>query len=96
MPFLFSEATLELKDAVNAVERRADHCFQLLRLLKRAGERSEVGAPYRHGLGVGSYRQQKSGPNSPLHKVRMVSLDRCTIGFKCVLLTTVNQVSRLS
>jgi hypothetical protein len=83
MPFLFSEASLELKDSVDAVERRADQCFQLLRLLKRPANEATWALLTAMALELET-RQQKSGPNSPLHKVRMLNLDRCTIGFKFI------------
>ena len=83
MPFRISEASDELKAAVQAVEDRADGCYALFRLLKRPANaaRWALLTAMAHQLEIWLERY---GPESPQHNVRIVSLDRCTSGFKFI------------
>jgi hypothetical protein len=83
MPFLLSEATSELKRAVQDVEDLADKCYELLRLLRRPANEARWSLLTAMALEL-EMRQQKFGPNRPFHKIAMVVLDRCACGFKFV------------
>src|ERR1700685_1531067 len=83
MPFLLNEASVELKGAVQVVENRADKCYELLRLLKRPANEARWSLLTAIALEL-EVRQQKFGANRPLHKIAMVTLDRCTCGFKFI------------
>jgi len=83
MPFLLNDASIELKSAVQAVEDRADKCYELLRLLNRPANEARWALLTAMALQLEVWQQQ-FGPNSPNHKIRMVNLDRCTCGFKFI------------
>jgi hypothetical protein len=83
MPFLHDAASPELRKAVQDVEDRADKCYELLRLLKRPANEARWALLTAMALEL-ELRQQKFGANSPLHKIAMVTLDRCTCGFKFI------------
>src|SRR5882672_2851752 len=83
MPYLKSDASLELKNGVQAVEDRADKCYELLRLLKRPANvaRWALLTAMAHQL---EELQQRFGAYSSNHRIRMVILDRNTCGFKFI------------
>jgi hypothetical protein len=83
MPSLLNDASLELKNAVQAVEDRADKCYELLRLLKRPANEARWALLTAMALQLEVWQQQ-FGAYSPSHKIRMVNLDRCTCGFKFI------------
>jgi hypothetical protein len=83
MPFLVTDAPLELKNAVQAVEDRADECYKLLRLLMRPANQARWALLTAMALQLETW-QQNHGANSPLHKIRLVNLDRCTCGFRFI------------
>jgi hypothetical protein len=83
MPFSFSEASPELREAVQSVENRADECYRLLRLLKRPANEARWALLTAMALQLEAYQQQY-GANSPRHKIRLIGLDRCTVGFKFI------------
>jgi len=83
MPFLLSNASDELKASVQAIEDRADECYKLLRLLKRPANEARWALLTAMALQLETI-QERSGANSPRHKIRMVTLDRCTCGFKFI------------
>jgi hypothetical protein len=83
MPFLLNEASSELKKGVQAVEDLADKCYELMHLLKRPANEARWSLLTAMALEL-EMRQQKFGPNRPLHKIAMVALDRCTCGFKFI------------
>ena len=83
MPSLLNDASLELKNAVQAVEDRADKCYELLHLLKRPANEARWALLTAMALQLEVWQQQ-CGANSPNHKIRMVNLDRCTCGFKFI------------
>ncbi len=80
MPFLFNDASPELKSAVGAVEKLADGCYESLRLLKKPANEARWALLTAMALQLEQW-QQHSGANSPRHKVRMTNLDRNTSGF---------------
>lgn len=69
--------------AVQDIENRADGCYQLLRLLKRPANVARWALLTAMALQLETW-QQKYGANTPRHKIRVVSLDRCTCGFKFI------------
>jgi hypothetical protein len=83
MPFLLNDASLELKNAVQAVEDRADKCYEVLGLLKRPANEARWALLTAMALQLEDW-QQRFGANSPPHRIRMVNLDRCTCGFKFI------------
>jgi hypothetical protein len=83
MPFLYSEATDEFRQKVQAIEDRADQCYKLLRLLYRPKNVARWGLLTAMSLQLETM-QQKYGRNSPPHLIRMITLDRCTCGFKFI------------
>jgi len=83
MPFLLSNASDELKASVQAIEDRADECYKLLRLLKRPANEARWALLTAMALQLETI-QERSGANSPRHKIRIVNLDRCTCGFKFI------------
>ncbi len=83
MPFLLNDASLELKNAVQVVEDRADKCYELLRLLKRPANEARWALLTAMALQLEEW-QQRFGANSPRHRIRMLNLDRCTCGFKFI------------
>jgi len=83
MPFLHDAASPELRKAVQDVEDRADKCYEPLRLLKRPANEARWALLTAMALEL-ELRQQKFGANSPFHKIAMVTLDRCTCGFKFI------------
>ena len=83
MPFLLSNASDKLKASVQAIEDRADECYLLLRLLKRPANEARWALLTSMALQLETIQEQ-SGANSPRHKIRMVTLDRCTCGFKFI------------
>ena len=83
MPFLLDDASLELKNAVQVVEDRSDECYKLLRLLNRPANEARWALLTAMALEL-ELCQQKYGANSPRHKIMMVTLERCTCGFKFI------------
>jgi hypothetical protein len=83
MPFLYSEATEEFRAKVQAIEDRSDECYKLLRLLYRPKNAARWGLLTAMSLQLETM-QQKYGRNSPPHLIRMITLDRCTCGFKFI------------
>jgi hypothetical protein len=83
VPFLYSEATKEFREKVQAIEDRADECYKLLRLLYRPKNVARWGLLTAMSLQLETM-QQKYGRNSPPHLIRMMTLDRCTCGFKFI------------
>jgi hypothetical protein len=83
LPFLFSEASAEFRDKVQAVEDRADDCYQLLRLLKRPRNLAAWALLTRMALGL-ERTLQEYGANSPRHRMAVINLDLCTCGFKFI------------
>jgi hypothetical protein len=83
MPFLKREASDELGASVQAVENRADVCYELLRLLKRPANEASWALLTAMALQLETW-QQRYGADSGRHKVRMVSLDRNAVGFKFI------------
>jgi hypothetical protein len=83
MPFLQNDASTELKNAVQAVEDRADKCYELLRLLKRPANEARWALLTAMALQLEMWQQQ-FGARSRNLKIRMINLDRCTCGFKFI------------
>lgn len=83
MPFSADNAPLELRNAVQAVEGRADGCYKLLRLLKQPANEAKWALLTAMALQL-EMCQQKYGANSAPHNITMVKLDRCTCGFKFI------------
>jgi hypothetical protein len=83
MPFLFSEASTEFRDKVQTVEVRADHCYELLQLLKRPRNLATWALLTRMALGL-ERTLQKYGANTARHRMAMINLDLCTCGFKFI------------
>lgn len=83
MPFLKSEARDSLKNSVQTIENRADECYKLLRLLKRPANEASWALLTAMALQLEIYLQ-RFGADSGKHKVRIVSLDRNTSGFKFI------------
>jgi hypothetical protein len=80
MSFLFSDASTGFRDAVLAVEIRADRCYELLRLLNRPRNLATWALLTRMSLEL-EVTQQQHGVNSPRHRMAAIILDRCTCGF---------------
>jgi len=83
MPSLKSNASPELKNAVQAVEDRADKCYELLRLLRRPANEARWALLTAMALQLEMWQQQ-FGARSRNLKIRMINLDRCTCGFKFI------------
>ncbi len=83
MPSLLNHASLELKDAVQAVENRADKCYELLNLLKRPANEARWALLTAIALQLEDW-QQRFRANSQPHRIRVLNLDRCTCGFKFI------------
>jgi hypothetical protein len=83
MPFLKKNAPQDLKDTMLAVEKRADECYQILRLLKRPANEARWALLTAMAL-VLETSQQQYGANTSKHDIAMVKLDRCTCGFKFI------------
>jgi hypothetical protein len=80
MPFRKSEASIELLNAVQAVEDRADGCYQLLRLLRRPANEARWALLTAMALNL-EITLQKYGRNGSLHRISVINLDHCTSGF---------------
>src|ERR1035441_6221271 len=80
MSYLFSECTPELRQAVQAVEDRADDCYRLLRLLGRPRNLATWAllTAMAHELEL---FQQRYGANSPRHRIALINNDRYVCGF---------------
>ena len=83
MPSLKNDASPELKNAVQAVEDRADKCYELLRLLRRPANEARWALLTAMALQLEMWQQQ-FGARSRNLKIRMINLDRCTCGFKFI------------
>jgi len=83
MPFFKREASDALRASVQAVENRADACYELLRLLKYPANEASWALLTAMALQLETWLQ-KFGADSGKHKVRMVSLDRNAVGFKFI------------
>ena len=84
MQFCKENAPQELKDAMHDVEQRADECFKPLRLLKRPANEARWALLTAMALQLETCQQQH-GANSPRSEITMVTLDRCTCGFKFIV-----------
>lgn len=83
MPFSKNNAPKDVRDALEAVEQRADECYTLLRLLKRPANEARWALLTAMALQLET-SQQKFGANSSKHNIAIVKLDRCTCGFKFI------------
>jgi hypothetical protein len=83
MPFLKRDASDSLQASVQAVENRADACYEALRLLKYPANEAAWALLTAMALQLETW-QQRYGADSGKHKVRMASLDRNAIGFKFI------------
>jgi hypothetical protein len=83
MPSLKNDASPELKNVVQAVEDRADKCYELLRLLRRPANEARWALLTAMSLQLEMWQQQ-FGARSRNLKIRMINLDRCTCGFKFI------------
>lgn len=83
MPFLLKDAPPELQKAVAEVEKRADGCYELLRLLKRPANEARWALLTAMALQLETWQQQ-FGARSRNLKIRIMNLDRCTSGFKFI------------
>ena len=83
MPFFCNDAPAELRSTIEATENRADQCYRLLGLLKRPANEAKWALLTAMALQLET-RQQQHGANAPLHRIRLINLDRCTSGFKFV------------
>lgn len=80
MPYLLSECTPELQQAIQAVEDRADGCYQLLRLLKQPRNLATWALLTAMALELETF-QQRFGANSFRHRVALINLERYICGF---------------
>jgi hypothetical protein len=80
MSYLFSECTPELRQAIQAVEDRADDCYRLLRLLKQPRNLATWALLTAMALELESF-QQRFGANSFRHRVALINLERYICGF---------------
>ena len=85
MPFLESECTSELRQAIQAVEDRADGCYQLLRLLKQPRNLAMWALLTAMALELETF-QQRFGANSFRHRVALINLERYICGFHFIAL----------
>jgi hypothetical protein len=83
MPYLHHDATPEQRDKIQAIENRADECYKLLRLLHRPRNVAVWALLTRMALEI-EMAQQRYGANSPLHRIAIAVLDKCTTGFKFI------------
>src|SRR5258708_1268790 len=83
MPYLYSQATEEMRRKVQAIEDRADECYKQLRLLYRPKNAARWGLLTAMAFQL-EMIQQRYGKNSLPHLIRMTTLDRCTCGFKFI------------
>jgi hypothetical protein len=83
MPFRKSEASIEQRDAVQAVEDKSDECYKLLRLLKRPANEARWALLTAMALDL-ELTLQKDKRNGERHRIRVINLDRCTPGFKFI------------
>jgi hypothetical protein len=83
MPFLWGDAPAELRSAVEAMENRADECYRHLRLVKRPANEAKWALLTAMALQLET-KQQQYGANAPLHRIRLINLDRCISGFKFI------------
>lgn len=80
MPYLRSECAPELRQAIQAVEDRADGCYQLLRLLKQPRNLATWALLTAMALELETF-QQRFGANSFRHRVALINLERYICGF---------------
>jgi hypothetical protein len=80
MSHLFSECTPEQRQAIQAVEDRADDCYRLLRLLKQPRNLATWALLTAMALELESF-QQRFGANSFRHRVALINLERYICGF---------------
>jgi hypothetical protein len=80
MPYVLSECTPELRQAIQAVEDRADGCYQLLRLLKQPRNIANWALLTAMALELETF-QQRFGANSFRHRVALINLERYMCGF---------------
>lgn len=83
MPFRKSEASIELRNAVQAVEDSADECYKLLRLLNRPANEARWALLTAMALNL-EITLQKDGCNGQRHRSRVMNLDHCISGFKFI------------
>uniref|UniRef100_E6PYM1 Uncharacterized protein n=1 Tax=mine drainage metagenome TaxID=410659 RepID=E6PYM1_9ZZZZ len=80
MSYLFSECTIEQRQAIQAVENRADDCYRLLRLLKQPRNLATWALLSAMALVLETI-QQCFGANSSRHINALINLERCICGF---------------
>jgi hypothetical protein len=80
MPYLLSECTPELRQAIQDVEDRADGCYQLLRLLKQPRNLATWALLTAMALELEMFLQ-RFGANSFRHRVALINLERYICGF---------------
>ena len=85
MPYLKSEATKEVREAVQAVEDRSDGCYRLLRLLKRPRNLAMWSLLTAMVYELETF-QQRFGANSTRHRIALINLERYICGFNFIAL----------
>jgi hypothetical protein len=80
MPYLQNECTPEYSQAIQAVEDRADGCYQLLRLLKQPRNVATWSLLTAMALELETF-QQRFGANSFRHRAALINLERYICGF---------------
>jgi hypothetical protein len=80
MPYLKSECTDELRDAIQAVENRADDCYRLLRLLRQPRNLATWALLTAMALEAETFLE-RYGANSFRHRVTLINLERYMCGF---------------
>jgi len=80
MPYLFSECTPELQQAIQAVENRADDCYRLIRLLKQPRNLATWALLSAMALELETV-QQRFGAYSFRHRFALINLERYMCGF---------------
>jgi hypothetical protein len=80
MPYLESECTDELRDAIQAVEDRSDDCYKLLRLLRLPRNLATWALLTAMALEAETFLE-RYGANSFRHRVTIINLERYMCGF---------------
>lgn len=93
MPYLRSECTDELRDAIQAVENRADECYRLLRLLRQPRNLATWALLTAIALEAETFLE-RYGANSFRHRVTLINLERYMCGFHFIAVHG-NPASRL-
>lgn len=84
MPYLESECTPELRQAIQAVEDRGDGCHQLLRLLKQPRNLATWALLTAMALELETFLE-RFGANSFRHRVALINLERYICGFHFIV-----------